>query len=255
MAYSEDLRKKVVEAYENGEGTLQEIADRFSIHKNTVNQWVQLYRETQSVTKRPYGGGRQSILSKEKGYDKLLELHQKQNNLTDEEYSVLLEKDYGITISRRAVNRAFSVLGLTKKKITFHAREQLREEVQEKIFEYMEEIEGIEASRFVFVDEAAANYSLVRLYGRAPEGERVYGRMPHYRGQRVSMIGALGFDGMRCGIFWDGYVDAEAFDIFVDDYLIPSLNPGDVVVWDNYEPIPLNREMCYGDSFMIEKEA
>ena len=48
------------------------------------------------------------------------------------------------------------------------------------------------------------------------------------------MIGALGFDGMRCGMFWDGYVDARAFEIFVSDYLIPSLNPGDVVVWDNF---------------------
>jgi len=106
--------------------------------------------------------------------------------------------------------------------------------VQEQIFEYLEEIEGIDASRFVFVDEAAANYSLVREYGRAAKGKRAYGRRPHYRGKRVSMIGALGFDGMRCGMFWDGYVDARAFDIFVSDYLIPSLNPGDVVVWDNF---------------------
>ena len=35
-------------------------------------------------------------------------------------------------------------------------------------------------------------------------------------------------------MFWDGYVDARAFEIFVSDYLIPSLNPGDVVVWDNF---------------------
>lgn len=115
MAYSEDFREKVVEAYENGEGILEEIADRFSIHMNTVHRWVLLFRETQSVTKRPHGGGRQSILSQNDGYHKLLELYQKQNNLTDEEYSALLEKEYGIQVSRKTVNRAFSVLGVTKK--------------------------------------------------------------------------------------------------------------------------------------------
>lgn len=116
MAYSEDFREKVVEAYENGEGILEEIADRFSIHKNTVHRWIQLYRETQSVTKRPHGGGRQSLLGQNDGYNKLLELYQKQNNLTDDEYSALLEKEYGIQVSRKTVNRAFAMLRITKKK-------------------------------------------------------------------------------------------------------------------------------------------
>ncbi len=105
--------------------------------------------------------------------------------------------------------------------------------MQEQIFEYLEEIEGIDASRFVFVDEAAANYSLVREYGRAAKGKRAYGRRPHYRGKRVSMIGALGFDGMRCGMFWD-VLGCPSFRDICLGLLIPSLNPGDVVVWDNF---------------------
>lgn len=118
--------------------------------------------------------------------------------------------------------------------MTYHAREQLREDVQEKIFEYLEEVEEIERERIVFVDEAAAHYNLVRTYGRAPKGERAYGRKPNHWGQRISMIGALAWDGLRAGMFWDGYIDAEAFEIFVDDYLTPNLKPGDVVVWDNF---------------------
>lgn len=47
------------------------------------------------------------------------------------------------------------------------------------------------------------------------------------------MIGALGYNGLRCGYMWEGYVDDEAFRHFIDE-LIKTLKPGDIVVWDNY---------------------
>lgn len=118
--------------------------------------------------------------------------------------------------------------------MTFHASEQVREDVQEKLFEYLEEIKEFDPSRLVFVDESSAHYHLVRTHGRAEKGKRAYGRKPNHRGKRMSMIGALGYDGLRSGMFWDGYVDGCAFEIFLDEYLIPSLHPGGVVVWDNF---------------------
>jgi transposase len=118
--------------------------------------------------------------------------------------------------------------------VTFHATEQLREDVKESFLDYLDGIDGLDPKRFVFVDEAAANYHLVRTEGRAAKGKRVYGRRPHQRGKRISMLGALGFLGLVTGMFWEGYVDAEAFEIFVKDYLLPNVKPGDIVIWDNY---------------------
>lgn len=233
MAYSNDLRLKIVEIYEKKEDSIRGLAQRFNVDKDTVHRYVKQYQETGTVDKKPHGGGRQPKLSEHDGYNKLIELYEEDNTRTDKEYAQLLYERFGIQVSRRIVNRAFAKLNITKK-ITYHASEQLCENVQEKAIEYIDEIKVIEREKLVFVDEAAAHSHLVRTYGRAPKGQRAYGRKPNDRGKRISMLGALALDGLRTGMFWEGYVDAQAFQIFVDDDLIPHLKSGDIVVWDNY---------------------
>ncbi len=45
MAYSADLRERVVGAYEAGEGSIRVIAKRFQVHKDTVSNWLRLSRD------------------------------------------------------------------------------------------------------------------------------------------------------------------------------------------------------------------
>lgn len=104
----------------------------------------------------------------------------------------------------------------------------------EKVIDFLEEVEEIDASRIIFVDEAAVNKGMARTHARAPVGQRAYGRKPHNWGPRYSLIGALGFTGLLCAMFWEGYVDKEVFIAFVQEYLVPELKKGDVVIWDNY---------------------
>ena len=57
-AYSIDLRQKIVDAYKNGEGSLRDIAKRFSVSLSFVWSLWGRYKQTGAVEPRPHGGGR-----------------------------------------------------------------------------------------------------------------------------------------------------------------------------------------------------
>jgi transposase len=74
---------------------------------------------------------------------------------------------------------------------------------------------------------------MTRLRGRAPVGERLVAKVPHGHWQTTTLIAALGIEGVRCSTVVDGAVNADVFEAFVEQVLVPQLRPGDVVVMDN----------------------
>lgn len=74
---------------------------------------------------------------------------------------------------------------------------------------------------------------MTRLYGRASKGERVGGSVPQNYGQNVTMLGALGTQGLQAVMTVDGATDTEVFRTYVTQVLGPTLAPGDIVVMDN----------------------
>ena len=85
----------------------------------------------------------------------------------------------------------------------------------------------------VFIDETGMNLALVRLYGRALEGQRAYGERPYIRGKNVTLIGALSLTGFVSAWTIDGGANGDAFIGFVEQILVPNLWPGACVVMDN----------------------
>jgi transposase len=84
-----------------------------------------------------------------------------------------------------------------------------------------------------FVDESGVNLAMTRLYGRAPTGERVLGSVPQNYGPNVTMLGALGVQGLHAVMTVDGATDTDVFRTYVRQVLGPTLTPGDIVVMDN----------------------
>ena len=74
---------------------------------------------------------------------------------------------------------------------------------------------------------------MTRLRGRAPRGERLVAKVPHGHWKTTTLIAALGIDGIRCSTVVDGAVNADIFEAFVEQVLVPELRPGDVIVMDN----------------------
>jgi transposase len=93
-------------------------------------------------------------------------------------------------------------------------------------------METIPKNKLVFIDEAGCQLGMDRRYARAPIGERAHSVRHFYHGDQVNMIGAIGLETMRCMMTLEGNVDGEAFEIFARDFLVPTLNIGDVVIWD-----------------------
>jgi transposase len=87
--------------------------------------------------------------------------------------------------------------------------------------------------RFIFVDETGMNTDLARRYGRAPKGERAHGLIPRNTPKNLSLVGAMGKNGILCSMELEGAIDGDAFLVFIEEVLGPHLRRGDFVVMDN----------------------
>jgi transposase len=76
---------------------------------------------------------------------------------------------------------------------------------------------------------------MTRLYGRAPAGQRVVGRVPQNDGPHGPPRGALGVPGLQALMTVDGAPDTEVFRTYVKQVLGPTLRPGDIVGMDNLQ--------------------
>ena len=74
---------------------------------------------------------------------------------------------------------------------------------------------------------------LSRLYGRSPQGERLYDSIPGNRGQNISLLGALSLDGLIATMSIPGSVNTDVFLTYVQKVLAPQLWTGAIVVMDN----------------------
>jgi transposase len=94
-------------------------------------------------------------------------------------------------------------------------------------------VRSIVSERFVFVDECSTNISLAPIYARAPKGERARGKAPRNWGKNVSLICAIDAGGVKPSMSVEGAVDGRAFEAYVEHFLVPKLNRGQIVVMDN----------------------
>ena len=74
---------------------------------------------------------------------------------------------------------------------------------------------------------------MARRYGRAPRGERCHAPVPHGHWKTTTFVGALRLEGMTAPMVLDGAMHGAAFLAYVEQVLVPTLEPGDIVVMDN----------------------
>jgi transposase len=74
---------------------------------------------------------------------------------------------------------------------------------------------------------------MTRRRGRCRRDERLVAKVPHGHWKTTTLIAALDHQGIRCSTTVDGAVNGDVFAAFVEQVLVPTLRPGDVVVMDN----------------------
>jgi transposase len=116
---------------------------------------------------------------------------------------------------------------------SLHASEQDTARVQHARAGYWQRIAGLDPQRLKFVHESGVNLAMTRLYGWAPQGERVIGAVPQHDGQHVTRLGALGGHGIQAGMTVEGATATAVLRTSVRQVLGPTLMPGEIVVLDN----------------------
>jgi len=98
---------------------------------------------------------------------------------------------------------------------------------------FLEAIQRVPPHRLVFLDETGSHVAMTRTHGRAPEGQRLIGRVPRNRGVVTTILGAMAQRGLTALMTVQGGTTKDVFMTFLREHLIPTLRPGDVVVMDN----------------------
>ena len=85
----------------------------------------------------------------------------------------------------------------------------------------------------MFIDETWASTNMTPRYGRCEKGERLIAHTPFGHWKTTTFIGALRHDGLTAPCVFDGPINGERFRAYVEQILVPTLKPGDIVVMDN----------------------
>ena len=85
----------------------------------------------------------------------------------------------------------------------------------------------------MFLDETGVTNNLLRRYGRALRGERVHDHAPGARWQTSTFLAALRVTGLTAPGVFDGAIDGPSFLAYIEQILVPTLMPGEIVIADN----------------------
>jgi transposase len=92
---------------------------------------------------------------------------------------------------------------------------------------------GLDPRRLVFIDETWAATNMSRRYGRSRRGQRLIAKVPHGHWKTTTFVAALRQDGLTVPTVVDGAMNGTIFLAYVQQQLVPMLQPGDIVVMDN----------------------
>lgn len=226
--YSNDLRERLIAGVGSGMSRC-EAAEVFSVAISTAVKWMQRLRDTGSSVAKPRGGSTSRL---EQHTERILAVISEPPDATLKEILTSLRKQ-GIRTSRTALWRFLGRHKITRKKKSLHAAEQQRKDVARARRKWIREQGLLDPAKLVFIDETSVNTSMVRLYGRGLRGVRLVDHVPFGQWKTLTFVSALRHDGMVAPMLIDGSMNGELFLAYVEQCLVPTLKPNDIVVVDN----------------------
>ena len=91
----------------------------------------------------------------------------------------------------------------------------------------------LDPTRLVFIDETWAKTNMTRLRGWAPRGHRLLAKVPQGHWRTLTFLAALRCDRIEAPCVLDGPINGQSFLAYVEQFLLPTLRPGDIVIIDN----------------------
>ena len=225
--YSEDLRKKIVEALRRGTAK-SEAARSFGVSRSSVKRYAKLAEEGRSLAPKKRPGSRPKM---DESARRLLEADlEERPAATLSERREFLRRVAGLSVSESTVTQDGQAPRVQSKKRSLGADE--RDEFLRAAWRLVVAGE-IDAERLVFVDEMGANVSLSSLYAWSRKGERAFGSAPRNCGKNVTLLASITREGLGPCLAVEGSTTREVFEAYLERVLAPTLEPGQTVVMDN----------------------
>jgi transposase len=228
--YSQDLRERVFAAADDGE-PVGRIATMLRVSVSYVSTVLSRRRLTGQTQARPQ---RCHVVPKLSGLLPAIEAQvSRRPDATIAELCAWLLETHKVSASTGLMNKTLAALELTFKKKSLHAAEQEREDVAKARVEWREQQPKLSPPKLVFIDESSVKTNMTRRCGRAKRGHRLVAAVPHGHWKTTTFVGALRCDGLTAPLTIDGAINGELFLAYVEQVLVPTLKPGDIVIMDN----------------------
>ena len=85
----------------------------------------------------------------------------------------------------------------------------------------------------MFIDETWAKTNMTRRHGRCLRGKRLIADAPQGRWHTLTFLAALRADRIDAPCVIDGPINGQSFLAYVEQVLVPTFSPGDIVIIDN----------------------
>jgi transposase len=85
----------------------------------------------------------------------------------------------------------------------------------------------------VFIDETWIKTNMAPIRGWGIKGERLKGFAPGGRWRTLTFLAALRANALTAPCVVDGPINGTIFRAYVEQFLVPELRPGDIVILDN----------------------
>ncbi len=227
-AHSMDLRERVVAAVEAGQFR-RAVAKLFDLGPATVVRWVDRQRTSGACAPKPMGGVRHAVLLAERDW-LLARIAAAPDAIVHGLRAELAE--WGVKVSNDAVWRFLRKARLTFKK-SLRAAERDRPDVARKRERWKRYQGRIDPNRLIFVDETWAKTNMTRTRGWATYGKRLLAAVPLVRWSTMTFLAGLRASGITAPCVFDWPINWSLCQSWVKQFLVPTLHPGDIIVFDN----------------------
>ena len=108
-----------------------------------------------------------------------------------------------------------------------------QERDQKERQEFLSQLSKLSPKSIVYIDESGMNNQQQYDYGWNQKGERFYSLKSGKRQERINMIAALCNGNLMAPFTVDGSCNRIVFEMWLENFLLPTLQPGQVVIMDN----------------------
>ena len=110
--------------------------------------------------------------------------------------------------------------------------EQDREDIKQAREEWKQWASGCNRKQLVFIDESSTKTNMCPLRGRSLRGKRCHGSASG-SWHTTTMLSSIRLTGSTECVVFEGAVDKKMFAAYMEDMLLSTLHPGDIVIMDN----------------------